>query len=57
MQCQLQLADTNIYQQILTKLIKSNASYTGMLLHTFANILVKKLFGKNLVGRFPCFPY
>jgi len=24
-----------------------------MLLHTFANILVKKLFGNNLVGRFP----
>jgi len=24
-----------------------------MLLHTFANILVKKLFGNNLIGRFP----
>jgi len=24
-----------------------------MLLHAFANILVKKLFGNNLVGRFP----
>ena len=28
-----------------------------MLLHTFKNILVKKLFGNDLVGRFSCFPY
>jgi len=28
-----------------------------MLLNTYTNILVKKLFGNNLVGRFSCFPY